>query len=53
MQAKEVMKGDKGAMLQNEQDKVKNPIEIGKEHDKKRKFLEQFRPCGQGNPKGM
>ena len=43
-QAKET--GGKMDKNQTEVDKLKSPIEIGKEQDDKRAFLNEFRPCG-------
>lgn len=31
---------------QQETEKIKDPVQIGKEEDSRRKFLNDFRPCG-------
>lgn len=38
--------GGKGKEAVQETEKVKTPMEKGEEEDKRRKFLNEFRPCG-------
>lgn len=43
--------GGKQDKNQGEQEKMKTPMEVGKEQDSKRNFLNEFRPCAQNKSK--